>query len=189
MVRIQAVVLGVLLAAAAPAVATLDFSELHGADGCSFSTLDSQGFHVEGTFGVWHESHSFIPGNPALQAVAFSGYSFARVTRLDGGQFRFLGLDVSSNAAPFGQIEIVGHSGGWVSFQQALMVQSADRYEGLTSDGPEVWLDDMYVQLFPTPTSGSMNFDNVRLETVPEPCTVALSGLVSVLAVRRRTRG
>ncbi|MBS1707839.1 MAG: hypothetical protein JSS65_03855 [Armatimonadetes bacterium] len=172
-----------------PAAVTLDFSELHGADGCSFSALDSQGFHVEGTFGVWHESHTFIPGDPALQAVGFGDYSFARFTRLDGGQFRFLGLDVSSNAAPFGQIEILGHSGGWVSFQQALMVQSADRYEGLTSDRPDLWLDDMYVQLFPTPTSGSMNFDNVRLETVPEPCSVALSGLVSVLAMRQRKRG
>jgi hypothetical protein len=163
----------VLVIVPPPATNTVSFNNLTGANGDPFSTYTEGSFTIANNAGSWFKA--FVYGNPTPDIFDGPGQNpgigVLRVTD-SAGLFTFVGFDYSSNNGNSGY-EIEGFLGVNRVFDETgtLLTPNFNPYASLN---PTSNIDALLIHIFPGAGATSINIDNLRVTTVPEPASLAL---------------
>jgi hypothetical protein len=190
-------ILILLSIAVAPAKAdTVTFSGLPGPTDAPFTSYTEGSFTVTAVGGSWFQG--LLYGNPVPSIydgpIGSPGDAIVQITD-SAGPFTFSSLDYSSNNGP-STYDIMGLLGSTVEFDQGgNLIPSLPPSFGFTTlagEFPSMTIDTLLIKVAPGDGVTSINLDNIVASTVPEPSSVTLVSLGTVLAVlaavRRRSR-
>ncbi len=180
----------------------ITFSGLSGGNNTPFTTYTEGSFTVTPTFGSWFQDDTLY-GNPApsIYAGPIGSPVSAEILVTGTGDFTWSSVDYSSNNG-IALIQVIGELGGVVQFSEADFVAASlppgFGFSTLNATGTDssAVIDSLYIAVAPaipnggplTPTTTSINLDNINLSPIPEPGSLLLlgSGLAGVIIARRK---
>jgi len=153
----------------------IDFDGLSGADGSDFTTYSSNGFMVTAVWETWVEDHTFGAGIPS---VSTTDSGILRVNRADGELFIFGGFDVGTLIQ---NITIEGWQYTGYDATDAVLYSTTGTFTGggswdiISGDAREISRLDLRVNRASLGAGlERISLDNIRVNAVPEPATLAL---------------
>jgi hypothetical protein len=170
----------------------ISFSSLPGPNGAPYSGHSEGDFTVTPTATNWFQSLTY--GNPAPSIldgpIGSPGIGVVLVTD-NVDLFVFGALDYSSNNGN-SSYDIQGYLGPTLMYHQTGALAASFTpfsFNTLLSTDPEVRIDALLIEFFPGPGVTSINLDNIRVTTIPEPSAflVLSAGVVVGLLARART--
>lgn len=180
---------------------TLDFEGLAGTQGQVVTFYEpvvmTNGFKLAASYEYGPtEFNSLLPGDPASNytgstALETSGGTID-LTRADGGAFNLTSLDVANSGKqkewnhPTTTIDFVGTKADGSVVSRSFTTDTTDALQTVTFDGftdlVSVSWNEGYTY------SNNHQFDNVNVQAVPEPSSLAVLGLGSFGILRRLRR-
>lgn len=189
--RILALAAVAALATTSALATVITFDPLSGSNGDAYVGHSEGGYTITATSGQWFEGHSY--GNPVPDIFSGPIYqpvsSTIEVTKDDGGYFHFVSVDASSNSASTGTLEVLGYHDGNLEFAMGAGFSSDSTFETKSNPFDFGYYNKIDFTLAPGDGVTSMNLDNIVLNAVPEPASMALVlGGMGLLARRRRNK-
>lgn len=183
---------GLLVLASAPAMASvITFDPLAGANGDVYTGHTEAGYNITPVGGSWFEAHAY--GNPIPDIFAGPignpGNSTISITKNGGGLFHWVSVDLSSNGNNTGQYVVDGFINGAEQFSSGGGLASTNTFQTVSNPFDFGFYDTITIEVLPGAGVSSMNLDNIVLNPVPEPASMALVvGGLSLLARKRRAK-
>ena len=172
-----------------PHTNTIGFNNLTGANLDPFLTYTEGDFTISSDSGSWFKAFSF--GNPVpdifLGPLQHPVTGVLRITD-SVDRFVFTGFDFSSNNDN-SSFEVEGFRGLTKIFDETGSLTTPN-FQSYSSLSPTADIDALLIHIFPGPFATSVNIDNIRVTTIPEPSAVAFLavGVIGLLAARRAGR-
>ena len=176
-----------------------------GAGGISFSSLSGPNLaaytgHTEGDFtiiptaGTWQQALAYGNPVPSILDGPTNAPGIAVLLITDNVDlFTFGALDFSSNNGN-SSYDIQGYLGANLQFHETgtlLASFSPFSFKTLLSSDPALQVDSLLIEVIPGSGVTSINLDNIKVATIPEPDAVILlvAGLVALGSWPRAARG
>lgn len=175
MLKIAGAVL-LLSAAGTVGATTITFDSLTGANSASFSSTSEGGFDITAVTSDWNEAHVFGNPVPSIYTDLAGALATIRVTASGGGTFAFdsvdfgCGLGAGGNCT--GTVEGLLSSVSQFSVSTGLLANSGT-FTTFSPGAGGSQIDTLLISI----NRPDSNIDNIVLNSVPEPATVALLGL------------
>jgi len=164
-----------------PVTNSISFSGLTGLNGDLFSSYTEGAFTIVNTAGLWYKGFSYGSPSPSIfdGPSQNPGVGVLRITD-SADLFTFVGFDYSSNNGNSGY-EVEGFLGANKVFDETgtLFTPNFSTYFSLS---PTNQIDALLIHVFPGFGNTSINLDNIRVTTVPEPFSGALCGMALAAA-------
>jgi hypothetical protein len=167
---------------------TVGFDTLGGANGTPFAGHSEGGFTVTPITGDWRVGQLFGDPVPSIFGVPPT-LATVRVTDTVSGLFNFSSVNLAGITSSTATYTVEGFRNNGSVLVTSGTLNIADVFFNITSPNPATVLDRLDIAISPNSTT-SFNVDNIVLNhVVPEPSTLALLAMCSLVGfVARRSR-